>query len=86
MEDQKSDEVLMSICAAAQGCFEIDLETGGPHENCVYSELIQSGYTSDSLTGADEKDTHSINFPTAWSLRTQIAPMGQLSIKCIPNV
>ena len=77
----------MSICAAVQGRFEIDLETGGgPHGNCVYSKLTQSGYTSDSLASAEEKDIRSINFSKAWSLRTKIAPRGKLSIKCIPNV
>ena len=66
MEDtQESDEVPMTICDSAQWCFEMDPESGEPHGNCVYSKLIQAGYTSDSLASADEKDTQSINFPAA---------------------
>ena len=74
---QKSDEVLMTICSSAQGCFEMDHETGEPHGNCVYSELIQAGYTSDSLRSAEEKDTRSINFPHAL-VYTENRPAGPL--------
>ena len=63
MEDNlKSDEILMNLCSSAQGCFEIDLDTNEPHGNCVYSELTQAGYTSDSLCSAGEKDFNSINY------------------------
>ena len=83
--DLKPGEVPMAICAEAQGRFEMDPESGGHHGNCVYSKLIQLGYNSDSLASADERGANSINFPTAWSLRTKIGPRG-FSIKCIPNV
>ena len=59
---RESDETLMDICAEAPGCFEIDPESGEPLESCVYSELIQLGYTSDSLASADGKDSASINY------------------------
>ena len=63
MDDvQESGETLMSICAEVPGCFEIDTESGGPMETCVYSELIQLGYAIHSSASADEKDGRSMNY------------------------
>ena len=59
---QESGETLMSICAEAPGCFEIDTESGEPMGTCVYSKLIQLGYTSQSLESADGTDGHSMNY------------------------
>ena len=59
--ENKQDEVLMNICSATQGCFEIDLDTNEPHGNCAYSKLIQAGYTSDGWCSAGEIDVNSIN-------------------------
>ena len=61
-EIQWPDETLMAICAKAPGCFEIDPESGDPMETCVYSKLIQLGYSSQSLASADEKDGQSMNY------------------------
>ena len=84
MDNRKTDAILMVICAEAPGCFEIDPESGEPLERCVYSKLIQLGYTSDSPASAGEKDATSINFFTDRSTRitSAISP----STKCIPNV
>ena len=62
MGDLKPGEVPMAICAEAQGCLEMDPESGKAHENCGYSKLIQLGYNSDSLAIADERGASSINF------------------------
>ena len=62
MDNRKADEILTVICAEAPWCFEIDPESGEPLGSCVYSKLIQLGYTSDSLESADDKDPTSINF------------------------
>ena len=85
MGDQKSDEVPMAICAEAQGCFEMDLETGEPHGNCVYSELIQAWYSSDCLASAGEKDTHSINFPRGLVFTDHVRVEGELLDKMRPE-
>ena len=61
-EIQRSGETLMSICDEAPGCFEIDTESGEPMEACVYSKLIQLGYTRQSLASAGAKDGHSMNY------------------------
>ena len=37
------DATLMSICAETHGWFEMDAESGGPMETCVYEKLIQLG-------------------------------------------
>ena len=60
MDRPKYDDVLMVICSESPGCFEIEPESGEPLESCVYSELINLGYTSDSLASADDKDSESI--------------------------
>ena len=75
MEDiHKPDEILMGICPAVRECLEIDLETNEPRANCVYSKLIQAGYTSDSLCSACEKDAASINFPPRLGLYGKSPP------------
>ena len=68
----------MAICAEAHGYFEVDQETGGPHENCVYSELIQLGYSSDCLDSADETDANSINSTHGSVFAGQNRPAGPL--------
>ena len=55
------DETLMSICAEAQGCFGIDVESGEPNANCVYTRLIQLGCKIQSLASADGVDCLSMN-------------------------
>ena len=80
---QEPGETLMAICAESPGCFEIDPEFGEPMGNCVYSELLQLGYSRTSSASSDEKDGSSINFITTWSTRT---PTQGFSIKCTPSV
>ena len=63
------DEVLMNICAGTQGCLEIDPDTSEPRKNYVYSKLIATGFASDILCSADERDSQSINY-----LRIQVPP------------
>ena len=77
-DDLKSGEVPMAICVEAQGRFGMDPESGEPHENCVYSELIQLGYNSDSLASADEWGANSINFLHGLVFTDQNRPAGLL--------
>ena len=65
MDNRKSDDVAMVTCSESPWCFEIDPDSGEPLESCFYSELINLGYTSDSLASADDKDSASIVFFTA---------------------
>ena len=86
----KQDEVLTNMCSATQGCFEINLDTNEPHGNCVYSKLIQAGYTSDSLCSAGEKDAHSINYLRNLvhpeHLSTGGGPLGKMHPECLSLV
>ena len=59
---RESDETLMAICAEAPGCFEIDPESGEPMANCVYSKLIQLGYSSTAFACSGGGDGGSINY------------------------
>ena len=83
--DTKKDEVLMNICAETQGCLEIDPDTSEPHENCVYSKLIASGFSSDILCSADERDAQSINFLHNLGYPDHIANGGQPLDKMRPQ-
>ena len=56
----EKDETLMSICGETQWWVEMGPESGGPNENCALERLCQSGYTSASLTSADERDVPSL--------------------------
>ena len=69
--NQESDETLMAICAEAPGCFEIDPESGGPMENCVYSKLIQLGYssTSSARAGGERWRFYKLSLPLGLPVR-----------------
>ena len=60
MDRPKYGDVLMVICSESPVCFEIEPESGEPLESCVYSKLINLGYTSDSLACDDDKGSESI--------------------------
>ena len=57
----EKDETLMSISVETQGCKGASKWIripGGPSGNCVFSKLMQSGYTVAPLASPDEKDLH----------------------------
>lgn len=62
MGSVKSDEILMVICSETPWSFETEPESGELLESCFYSELANLGYTSNSLSIADERDTPSIDY------------------------
>ena len=61
-EIQGGDGNLMAICAEAPWCFGIDPESGDQMETCVYSKLIQLGYSSQSSESAGGGDGRSANY------------------------
>ena len=62
MDIRKAGGSLMVICGEALGRFEIDPESVGPLQSCVYSRLIRLGYNSDSLASAVDKHSASVNY------------------------
>ena len=88
MDNRKADGIRAVICAEAPGCIEIDPESEESLGSCVYSKLIQLGYTSDSLASAGDKDATSINYlyNLIYPDCARDQPLGEMYPKCLKLV
>ena len=65
------------------GCFELDVESGGPNGNFVYARLIQVGCAGQFLASADGEDGLSTNY--LYHLARPSAPVDEVVSKMRPE-